>query len=227
MEGNLTRGVSAIILAAGANTRLNGLVPPFMKPLILVNGRPLIQHALLHAMRDWKADPVIIVASPENEKMIKSVVHHLYDEVTWVKQEKPSGVLNAISLAMPLVTTEMTVILCGDNTFDLDELDSHILERRVRSHRSAIAIRQLDLTSAGRFTRVDMTYEPIRLVPAGSEVASGQCWIGPVLLETEEAIQALDQQPVNVEDFIMKAAAKGMDKLRMKCSDHGVPDELP
>ena len=61
-----------IILAAGRNERLHGTVPAFMKPLLLVDGQPLIVRLVREALDAGVLETydevgrVIVVAAPQN-----------------------------------------------------------------------------------------------------------------------------------------------------------------
>ena len=197
--------------------------------MILVNGRPLVKHALRHARRDWEVDRMIMVVSPENIRMIKSVVNEDHGPLNWVVQVDPKGVVDAINCAMPYVTGSMTLILCADNTFELNSWPVSELHRRVHERIPTIATRLLDHKAAKRFTRIVQTEEGIQLFNSSDPVDSECCWIGPLLLETNEVHYSLNRKPGNVVEFIRYATCDGetLDTLPMKCEDHGVPDELP
>lgn len=221
--------ISVIILAAGANTRLGGVVPPYMKPLILVNGKPLLHHAVDHAVKDWCVEQVIIVVSPDNAKAICSIED---PGRQYILQPQPIGVVDAIQRAIDLIKNEWTVILCADNTFDgFPHLEAHSLPLR-----PMIAVRD-DLSPAEsmRFTRYRTVMDGKKieiLNKSSTEIGTG-VWIGPLLLRTPMirfALQNVDEYnlSVDVESFIHKASNNGADlvALRMRCADLGIPEVL-
>lgn len=229
--------ISAIILAAGANTRLGGVVPPYMKPLILVNGKPLLHHAVDHAVKDWCVEQVIIVVSPDNAKAICSIED---PGRQYILQPQPIGVVDAIQRAIDIIKNEWTVILCADNTFDgFPHLEAHSLPLR-----PMIAVRD-DLSPAEmmRFTRyrtsrIDASTtgyphrfvdgKDIEIIDKTSPDPGMGVWIGPLLLRTPMIRFALSDGTSNVESFIRKASNNGADlvALRMRCADLGIPEAL-
>jgi hypothetical protein len=219
--------ITAVILAAGANERLKGIVPSYMKPLVLVNGRPLIQHALEHARR-WEVTAKIIVASPANISLMAQVVE---EPTYWAVQSLPRGVSDAVRRALPYVKTTHTLILCADNTFEdaLNELSpSDMLRQGVRP---LFGARVLPVRAAARFTRyrLRMPGPGVHLIEASSPDTGDGCWIGPLLLETK-CIQAVLDEHGNptVSQLILESTNDGKDLLPMpmRCADLGIPDAL-
>lgn len=242
-----SRGLSAIILAAGANTRLDGRVPPFMKPLVLVNGKPLVNHARDHAVHNWGCDSLIFVASPSNVGLLLNVAR--LHSAHWIVQPTPMGVVDAITRAMPFVVTGKVLILCADNTFENGSQSVDFFSFARRSVHSWMGVRTLDALASKRFTRyrhrkvmVDTTVhsdpEPkiidtllgVELIEAGSPELGDGCWIGPLLLQTLEIRTALQgRHPPQTIVELIKATTNDGRELRvapMLCADMGVPEEL-
>lgn len=227
-----TSDITAVILAAGANTRLAGVMPGFMKPLMLVNGRPLVRHALDHAVWDWKAERVIFVAAPQNASLLAQVTGEPNCERReWVLQPSPDGIIDAISRALPLVTTEWTLILCADNTFSGNVTS---LPRRT----ACFGARVLAAEDASRFTRAVTRPDHGTRVLARDEpndlprVEAGvMVWIGPLLLKTKELCSALRCMHAgsSIERLIMLATDEGreLQPIMMACEDLGVPEMTP
>jgi len=209
--------ISALIAAAGANERLSGLVSTGGKPLILVNGKPLIRHALDHARDFWEAAEVVIVASPDNVKSLTQVV--IAD--SWVVQPEPTGVVNAIARGIRFIESVWTVILCADNTFDTQGI---ILPEVINS--LYFGARQLDKTSAKRFTRYTQANNFTRFIEASSDETGEGCWIGPLVLPTEaiKKYVGISETIVQLVNVIQKEH-RTLTPLNMHCTDMGVPEE--
>lgn len=221
--------ISAIVLAAGANTRLGGLVPPYLKPLILVNGKPLLHHAVNHATQDWGAQQVIIVVSPDNAKAICSVED---PGRQYILQPQPNGVVDAIRRAIGLVSTEWVVILMADNTFEA--LDRSFLIPPFQD--PMIGVRD-DLSPAEmrRFTRyrarpcdINAWVKGIDLIEASDNESGQGVWIGPLLLRAPMVRASLLREPTSVTELIHWATNNGDDlaAVQMRCADLGVPEAL-
>lgn len=220
----LTEPKSALILAAGENARLKTIVPAHLKPLMLVNGRPLIQHALRHA-DEWHADHKVVVASPDNVGLLTQVVH---ENVDWVVQAQPTGVVNAIWRGLKMVKQAWTVILCSDNTFKFQ--DSPLSKTTDLDTHSLFGARQLPLHDAHRFTRYVAGDHGVRLIEASAEEQVHGCWIGPLLLSTEALRRAFahDPAPMTIVELINLSTEHGqlLRPIDMLCEDFGVPTEF-
>lgn len=103
-----------IILAAGKGTRMNSDLP---KVLVPVNGRPMIEY-LLESVASSKVDArPIIVASPQNVDLFKSVLSKFV--VEYVVQECQLGTGHAVACAIKDLEEPIDKILVfnGDHPF--------------------------------------------------------------------------------------------------------------
>ncbi|GIW84830.1 MAG: nucleotidyltransferase family protein [Thermogemmata sp.] len=105
--------MEAIVLAAGQGTRLRPYTATTPKPLLPVQGRPIL---------DW-----ILAALPPVERLIV-VVHHLAEQIEdylrkqrhiryWVSvyQEQPRGTGHALMSCRPHVASERCLVVNGDD----------------------------------------------------------------------------------------------------------------
>jgi len=195
-----------------------------MKPLLLINGRPLFQHALDHAVTVWGADQCLAVVSPDNARHVLSVVSPGVCE-HWILQPRPDGVIDALRRALPLVRYDRVLILCADNTFSSLEHTDVLL----RSTYAFFGVREIAMPDALRFTRY-VSYDDggVHLLEAGTHEMGQGCWIGPLVLHTVQAREAIGTWPATVVDFIHAATHGGRDlqPIPMRCADLGVPQEL-
>jgi len=113
-----------IILAAGRNERLNGIVPPYHKPVLVINGKPLISQLVesvapllkLYTTKD-SAPRIIIVCAPQNAEAICSVLPKI-PEILIVIQRECDGVLNALRIGLSVTTENVVTMVCADNVID-------------------------------------------------------------------------------------------------------------
>lgn len=112
--------MEAIVLAAGQGTRLRPYTATTPKPLLLVQGRPIL---------DW-----ILATLPPVERLIV-VVHHLAEQVEdylreqrhirhWVSvyQEQPRGTGHALMSCRHLVASERCLVVNGDDLIPAADL---------------------------------------------------------------------------------------------------------
>lgn len=225
------RTSTALILAAGANTRLEGIVPPGFKPLIPVNGRSLFKHALDHANDVWGAQRIVTVVNPDNARALTQIG----GSDDWIVQPSPDGVVDAIRRGLVAIDAEWTVVLCADNTFEIAE---DVLER-TRAHqwrRPLFGARWLPRDDAHRFTRYRMsaplknafdTGEPItaRFLDAKDTGAFDGCWIGPLVLRTDSLRRGMTM-PTIVDCVNVATRDEVFVPVPMNCYDLGVPEAL-
>jgi len=238
MESLVTGRVCALILAAGANTRINSIVAPFGKPLILMNGRPLIRHAIDHAERDWNASIISVVVAPENARAIISLCRPDYN---YVVQPSPLGVVDAISRGLRFSDGEWTLILCADNTFTLGNtpitlppmsavFGSRVLPDEESKRFTRFKKRKpIDVTSFQDNAPIFLT-QGVHVLEASEDVAKDAegVWIGPLLLKTQSVIDALAYGPMTIVELIKFATKDGLmlNPIEMLCQDLGMPEEL-
>ena len=174
-----------IILAAGRGERLNGITPPFHKPLLLHNGVPLVRNAAVLALQAG-SENVIVVAAPENAHALSSV---LPEGVHIVIQRSPRGPGDAVSLGLRLVETERVLILLGDNTLTKADMDEILQEEG-----NAVGVSHMPVQEVERFTRLrdDVWVEKVPIAEEDvtfiqREVEYATAWVGPILVDTDHA----------------------------------------
>mgnify|MGYP002362850258 CR=1 FL=1 len=193
-EFNLSDEYDSIILAAGRNTRLKGIIPSYHKPLVLVNGVPLIVSLVSDALAFTQR--VIVVVSPENCAPIIDLLAAndlLSHRVKLVVQAEARGPGDSLYQGLAAAQAERVVLICGDNripTADFRQvIDADALWRSKYEASKIVTactslIRAED--SAIRFTRVDMLKkEFVEGRPGGFNPASKGyiCWIGPLVFD--------------------------------------------
>lgn len=113
--------MDAVILAAGLGTRLRPHTLTTPKPLLLVQGRPIL---------DW-----IIGALPKSVDRLFVVTHYLREQVaayltsqrriinaTEAFQESPKGTGHALQCCLPMLKSEQVLVLNGDDLFGARDL---------------------------------------------------------------------------------------------------------
>src|SRR5271155_1117861 len=112
--------MDAVILAAGLGTRLRPHTLETPKPLLLVQGRPIL---------DW-----IIGALPPIDRLVV-VVNYLAEQIetylaaqthiknwTTVKQEVPRGTGDALRVCRPHIQADRLLVLNGDDLYGATDL---------------------------------------------------------------------------------------------------------
>src|SRR5947207_84287 len=95
---------TAVILAAGAGTRLGEIGRRYSKPMVPLNGRPLIDW-LLARVRASGVGRVIVVRHVEDVQLA-IFVRAMHRDVEVVTQSERRGIADALRQALPHVAAE-------------------------------------------------------------------------------------------------------------------------
>lgn len=190
--------MDTVILAAGRGTRLDGIAAPFHKPLLVVNGKPLIRQCVELADEAAGGGSIIIVAAPENAAPISHVLNGAgHNRVDMILQREPRGPGHALLTGLKLVTSNEVLVLLGDNVVSAADVKK-VIEGRCSN---VIGVNQMPMSEAQRFTRLRMVGESVKWVekiPVTEDddlkkTGEATCWVGPVKLDSskmEKAIRA-------------------------------------
>lgn len=170
--------MDAVILAGGRGTRVVELAPEYHKPLLPVDGVPMVTLAVDLALRAGVTCPVV-VAAPANAEAICGALEGRPAFV--VVQRQPLGAGHALLLGLqasprPLVDCDRVLVLLSDNLSSDADVD------RVATHPTAVGIKYIERARAFRFDRLDddgrwVAKEPIKNMD-GPPIA---CWVGPFI----------------------------------------------
>lgn len=216
--------MSAIVLAAGSNTRLQPLVAPHQKPLLLINGKPLIKHAIDHAIEFWdvRESNINIVVSPHNAANISSVLSK--DDIQYTLQARPLGIIDALKRAIRSCDKDLVLILCSDNIFGHNFHSRNSIFSRIPSQGlySVIAINE-QLSSHLTKLHYDSDQKIHYLATSNTVPVS---WVGPLLAPRTILIDALNSSK-DVETLInLLCKTNRFYGVKMNCSDLGIPEAL-
>lgn len=178
--------MDTVILAAGKGERLNGIAAAFHKPLLVVSGKPIVTQAVDFATQ-LGGTPIVVVA-PENVGPISDVLGARH--VRMVVQRRPRGPGEALALGLEMARGEKVMVLMGDNISTFADVKS------VASAKGyGIGVQYVSREEARRFTWYSCgsgTWaEKIDPVQADLDPSVGMAlaWVGPLMVDREEALQ--------------------------------------
>jgi bifunctional UDP-N-acetylglucosamine pyrophosphorylase / glucosamine-1-phosphate N-acetyltransferase len=105
-----SRGLSAIVLAAGKGTRMKSQLPKVLHPLC---GRALVEYPVLAAF-EAGADQVVVVTSGQPELAAALESRFGKERIAVVVQDPPRGTGDAVRVGLTAVEHPRTLILYGD-----------------------------------------------------------------------------------------------------------------
>lgn len=108
--------MKAVVLAAGEGTRLRPLTDDTPKPLVPVNGRPLLTHCF-EQLRSLGIDEIVPVIGPKREQIIDYYGHSFEGiPILYAHQPEPNGLAHAL-LAAESHVDEDFIVTYGDVIF--------------------------------------------------------------------------------------------------------------
>ena len=208
-------GVTAIILAAGAGSRMHAAQPKVLHPLL---GRPMALW-VVEAVRSVLRDPALLLLSPAT-----AALHALAPAGTLrAEQPQPRGTGDAVRCALPALPADATEVLiaCGDTPLlEPSSISALIATRRAAGAPIALAAfhaedptgyGRVELSEEGRAVRIveerDATDEGRAndLVNAGL-YAVDRAWLAGAL---ETLAPSAASGEIYLTDLVARAAAEG------------------
>ena len=196
--------MEAVILAAGRGQRMEGLAEPFFKPLLELNGIPLLGYALKYA-EVAQAEHVTVVVSPSNRLVIEHVTDEYNDWVSLAVQEQPFGPGHAAMIGLEHVKTTKTMLLMSDNIMNVDTVIDMAATANERDC-DAVGIRLVEPDHSSRFTRIRLRPSGLYVYVEGTEVSDDDIWpltkevavwCGPLIFDSEKAHSVLSRAFLN------------------------------
>lgn len=178
--------MDAVILAGGKSERLRGIVPPYHKPFIVVNGKSLLVSAVDSA-RAAGAERIVVVATGENALPVWQLVGHR-PEVRVVLSDQ--GVGDAVYRGMEVCNANRILVLMSDNVHGEDDV-----QRVARTPGYAIGVRTIPWHDAGRFTHehnghwVESEDGEVDWELRGGYV---RVWCGPLVVSRDRGLKILE-----------------------------------
>ena len=170
-----SRLATAIILAAGAGTRLGTLGREHSKATVPVAGQPLIAW-VLESLRRGGLGRIIVVGHP-SDAALASFLHTTHPDVTYVLQPERLGIADALRRAVPLVRTQPGYLACAcDSVFRPADIARLIAVGKQRPESAAVGVLAMD--AAATMSRSAVRLEGERVVeivekPAARPAISG------------------------------------------------------
>ena len=226
--------MQAVILAAGKGTRLEPLTDDKPKPLVEVNGRPLIEDVFDNLI-DIGVDEFVVVVGYKKEKIIERYEDE-YDGVpiTYAHQREQKGLAHALLQAESHVDGDF-VLMLGDNIFrgNLGDVVNRQKEDRADA---AFLVEEVPEEEASRYGVCDTNEygEIVRVVekpddPPSNLVMTGFYTFTPAIFHACHLVQPSDRGEYEITDAINLLIQSGrtIDAIRLDGwrMDIGYPED--
>lgn len=179
------RNLDAVILAGGKSERLHGIVPPYHKPFLVINGKSLLVAAVDHA-KDAGAKRVIVVATGENAMPVWQLIGHIPGVKVVLSAD---GVGQAVHLGLELCLADRVLVLMSDNVHTTEDIQV------ITENNYAIGVQRVPAAESMRFTRLvngswiegPKMYAQLRLMPDSLVTV----WCGPLVIDRLHGLATL------------------------------------
>jgi NDP-sugar pyrophosphorylase family protein len=145
--------VHAIVMAAGEGSRMRPLTDRWPKPILPIDGRPVIAH-VLHELREAGCGRVTVVTGHLAEQVEELVGDGAAFgiEIVFVRQPRRDGSADAVSRALAAGTETPAIVVATDTLFDPGALALFRREWEANGAVGAIGIRRGQPRSGGKST---------------------------------------------------------------------------
>ena len=210
--------MDAVILAGGKSERLRGIVPPYHKPFIVVNGKSLLVTAVDSAV-DAGAKRVVVVATGENALPVWQLIGHR-SEVRVVLSD--AGVAQAVYTGLELCTAPRVLVLMSDNVHGEDDV-----KRVVNAEGYGIGVRYIPCEDAYRFTRQYRGYWVEGPGQGMTEFNDSACvWCGPLMINRNLGVRQLSRAAGPIGPWLDELVPDAFTHVTVSTQDIGVPDAV-
>lgn len=218
--------MDVIILAGGRGGRLTGIAAPYHKPLLPVNGVPLIVNCV-KVLERWRGDPikrVTIVVAPENALPISQLL--VDEDVTYIIQPRPTGPGESLRHGLVPGSSKRVMVLLADNI-----ITAFDIQAMIKRDGYVIGVTTLPLTASLQFTywndELKMWVEKVQ-APRSLGQETIQAWCGPLIIDRKLATDLFEDlrktNHCDVETPIgpyLDHIAPNASRVQVNCTDIG------
>ncbi|MDZ7687729.1 MAG: UTP--glucose-1-phosphate uridylyltransferase AglF [Halobacteriales archaeon] len=226
--------MQAVVLAAGKGTRLEPLTDDKPKPLVEVNGHPLIEDVFDNLI-DIGVDEFVVVVGYKKEKIIERYEDEYRGvPITYAHQREQKGLAHALLQAESHIEGDF-VLMLGDNIFrgNLGDVVNRQNEDRADA---AFLVEEVPYEEASRYGVCDTNEygEIVRVVekpddPPSNLVMTGFYTFTPAIFHACHLVQPSDRGEYEITDAINLLIQSGrtIDAIRLDGwrMDIGFPED--
>lgn len=218
--------MDVIILAGGRGGRLTGVAPPYFKPLLPVNGVPLIVNCI-NILDRWRdgIESITVVTAPENTLPISQLLPK-DPGITIVVQREPNGPGFGLLEGLKIGTAEQVMVLLADNIMSADDIAAMV------RHEYAVAVTTLPSAAALQFTWWNELGKMwLEKVPHTDNLTDTiEAWCGPIIINRACTLAAYDRYSrwsengeLPIGPYLSELVPEGFYNVRvpMHCTDIG------
>ncbi|MBP7773685.1 sugar nucleotidyltransferase [Candidatus Gracilibacteria bacterium] len=193
----MNENACGVIVAAGNGTRLKHLTENCPKPLVLVDGEPMILLPILSMIRAGISDIGIVIQPRFRDQFEAFLAHPKIPKgvtLTLIEQDQPKGMAYAVSRAKEFVQNRVCMVLAGDsvNSFDFSEAlqtfedGATIFARRENN---------ADIQKSSGMVQIDEHGKVLSLVEKPEIPVGNLCQIGGGIYQGDDLMRKIEALP--------------------------------
>lgn len=147
---------AAVILAAGAGSRLGELGKRYSKPMLPIAGRLLIDW-VIERLRQAGVGRIVVVGHP-TDRQLAAFLATSHPQIALVLQPQRRGIADAVRIALPLIASEPGYLACAcDSLFAVEDIKRLIALGASRQGRAVVGVLEMgaDATATRSAVRLD------------------------------------------------------------------------
>ena len=228
----------AVILAAGRGTRMGALTEHTPKPLLRMQGRPIIDHIVI-GLRTAGVEAAIVITGYRGEQ----IEAHLGDgsqfglRCTFRRQERPEGTAKALLLAADVAAHQPFVLSWGDIVIEPQNYAALTSEFARRPCDALLMVNEIDDPWRGAAVYVDAEWRVVQLIEKPPRGTSQTRWnnagifvFTPLIFTYAERLQPSPRGEYELPQAIAAMIRDGRTvracAVRGFWSDVGTPEDL-
>lgn len=209
--------MKGIILAAGKGTRLRPLTETTPKPMLPLNGRPMLDY-VLDGFKGAGVTDVIIVTG----YLAEQIEDHYKDgsaigmKISYKRQDKQLGTGHAVMLVRDFTGDDEFLLCWSDIMCDAENYRALVEFHSRGGYDGSITLNEIDdpWEGAAVYMDGDLVHDIIEKPPKGESTTNynnrGIFVLGPVLYEELEILKADSRGEYNVPDAIRNLIRRGL-----------------
>ncbi|PSQ32053.1 UTP--glucose-1-phosphate uridylyltransferase [Halobacteriales archaeon SW_6_65_46] len=226
--------MQAVVIAAGEGTRLRPLTADKPKPLVEVDGRPILEYCLDELIKLGATELYVVVGYKKEQIITRYGDTYEGVPITYCHQREPNGIAHALLTVEEHIDEEFMLML-GDNIFRANLQDVVDRQREDRAD-AAFLVEEVPWEEASRYGVCDTNdYGEITAVvekpeePPSNLVMTGFYTFSPAIFHACHLVQPSDRGEYEISDAIdlLIHSGRTIDAIRMDGwrMDIGYPED--